>query len=196
MNRKVGILAYGSLISDPGEEIARARTETTKGVLTPFNVEFARSSSRRGNAPTLVPVNSGGSQVAGQVFVLDVPENEATVCLWRRETNRVGSGCTYKAPEIIGPNDVVVRRLENFAGVGVALYTEIAANIEPLTAENLARLAIESVQKTEQGRDGISYLIGAKRNGIETTLSANYEAEILQLSECDDLKEALLSLRG
>lgn len=196
MRGEVGILAYGSLIGDPGEEIARAKTSTIEGVLTPFNVEFARKSRSRGGAPTLVPVGNGGAWISGQVFVLNAPENEAADCLWRREIDRVGSGRTYKAPRNIGPNDVVVRRLENFAGVDVVLYTEIAANIEPLTAANLARLAIESVNKTDHGRDGISYLIAAKRNGIETALSGEYEAEILRLSECADLPKALMRLRG
>lgn len=195
MSGKVGILAYGSLIGDPGEEIERARIGTVDGVLTPFRVEFARKSRCRGGAPTLVPVGDGGARVLGQVFVLNTPENEGADCLWRREINQVGSGRTYKAPKNIGPDHVVVRRRKNFAGIDVVLYTEIAANIEPLTAANLARLAIESVNKSEPGRDGISYLIAAKRNGIKTALSRDYEAEILRLSECADLTEALMRLR-
>ena len=54
----VGILAYGSLIADPGVEIGPLivrRIET----LTPFSVEFARFSATRGGAPTAVPHSSG-----------------------------------------------------------------------------------------------------------------------------------------
>lgn len=44
----VGILAYGSLISDPGDEIENARTKIIHDVMTPFHIEFARSSKNRG----------------------------------------------------------------------------------------------------------------------------------------------------
>ena len=191
MTPTVGILAYGSLIGESGGEIAGATIRTTADVLTPFRVEFARQSRSRGGAPTLVPVTQGGSSVLGRVFVLDVPEDEAASRLWRREVHKVGSTRAYVAPKHIGPNTVVVRRLENFVGVNVVLHTEIAANIEPLTAKILAGLAIESVGKSDPGQDGISYLIAAKENGIRTALSANYEAEILRKSGCAGLAEAL-----
>ena len=55
MPKTIGILAYGSLISSPGDEIASATTETIKNVQTPFRVEFARTSTSRAGAPTLVP---------------------------------------------------------------------------------------------------------------------------------------------
>jgi hypothetical protein len=191
MTQTVGILAYGSLIDEPGEEIAGATTRTTADILTPFSIEFARRSRTRGSAPTLVPVSDGGSPVLARVFVLDVPEDEAANRLWRREVRKVGSGLPYTAPKDIGPNTVVVRRFENFANVDVVLYTEIAANIEPLTAKALAGLAIESVGKSSPGQDGISYFIAAKRNGIRTALSADYEAEILRQSGCASIEEAL-----
>lgn len=196
MNHTVGILAYGSLIGDPGEEIADATIHTVANVLTPFSIEFARQSGKtRGGAPTLVPVPDGGSTVQGQVFVVDVAEGEAANRLWRREVRKVGTGRAYVPPKEIGPNTVVVKRLENFAGVKVVLYTEIAANIEPLTAETLATLAIESVSKAAPGQDGISYLIAAKANGIGTALSADYENEILRQSRCSGLEEALAKYR-
>ncbi|WP_417770340.1 hypothetical protein [Stappia sp.] len=160
-------------------------------VLTPFSIEFARKSGSRGSAPTLVPVPAGGSAVQGRIFVLDVSEAEAANRLWRRETRKVGSGLAYVPPEKIGPNTVVVRRVENFGGVKVVLFTDIAANIEPLTAETLAILAIESVGKAAPGQDGINYLISAKANGIETALSPDCESEILRQSGCADLEEAL-----
>ena len=50
----VGILAYGSLIADPGVEIGPLivrRIDT----LTPFPVEYARFSATRGGRPTAVP---------------------------------------------------------------------------------------------------------------------------------------------
>jgi hypothetical protein len=196
MREAVGILAYGSVIGDPREEIARACVRIKEGIETPFNVEFARKSTKRGGAPTLVPVDKGGSQVVGALFVLDLPESEAASCLWRREINGVGSGRTYIAPKAIGENTVEIRRIVDFAGVDVVLYAHICANITPLTAGNLASLAIESVSAAEQGRDGISYLIEAKRSGIKTALSADYEAEILLRTGCAELHEALVTLRA
>ena len=193
--RTVGILAYGSLISTPGVEIEGGTTETKEQIHTPFNVEFARSSRKRGGAPTLVPVETGGVRVGGQIFVLDVEEQEAGHRLWRREIDAVGSGRLYKAPDVIGPNTVVVRRIEDLEGVDIVLYTDIAANIDPLTAGSLAQLAIDSVHKADRDRDGISYLIAAKRNGIRTALSDRYEEEILQRLAVSSLEEALASLR-
>src|SRR3954447_17111626 len=56
MSPKVGILAYGSLIDNPGAEIEAALISREADILTPFGVEFARSSSKGSGAPTLVPV--------------------------------------------------------------------------------------------------------------------------------------------
>lgn len=193
---EIGILAYGSLIDEPGEEIDAATVHRVTDVLTPFGIEFARQSSSRGGAPTLVPVQHGGSAVQGHVLVLDVPESEATNRLWRRETRKVGSGRHYVPPPQIGPNTVVVKRLENFAGIKVVLYTEIAANVEPLNADTLATLAIKSVSTATTGQDGISYLIAAQANGIKTELTEEYRAEILRRTGCADLEAALAKLQA
>lgn len=66
----VGILAYGSLIEEPGVEIEPLIVERQQGIETPFPVEFARSSDTRQGAPTLVPVDQGGSLVPAEVLVL------------------------------------------------------------------------------------------------------------------------------
>lgn len=191
----IGILAYGSLMSDPGAEIERARTDIIRDVMTPFHVEFARSSNGRGGAPTLVPVTTGGAHVRGQVFVMDVSEGEATDILYRREMGRVSDVTrTYKRPEPVIDNAVLVERLTNFAGLDVALYTQIAATISPLTAERLAALAIASVGKAPPDLDGISYLIATKKHGIQTALSPAYENEILKETQCQSLDEALETL--
>jgi cation transport regulator ChaC len=193
--RTVGILAYGSLIDDPEEEIGRAIIAVRGPVLTPFTVEFARKSSTRKGAPTLVPVERGGAQVQARILVLDVPEEEAANRLYRREIRKVGSGRIYKASKTDEPNKVTIKRLENFQGVDAVFYTSIGANIEPLTATELARLAIVSVREAEPGMDGISYLIRAKQNGIRTALSEQYEQEILRLVEAPDLEEALVRMQ-
>ena len=191
MSATVGILAYGSLLSAPDVEIKHAWVDTIKKVETPFHVEFARKSRERGNAPTLVPVKDGGATVAGSIYVLNVPEDEGAHILYRQEINRVGSKKRYDPVAATKPGFVKVRRLCRFRGVDVVLYTEIEANINPLTAKSLARLAIRSVARADKGRDGISYLIDAKRNGIETPLADGYEAEILRQSGRASLEESL-----
>ena len=47
----------------------------------------------------------------------------------------------------------------------------------------------------DNGRDGISYLLDAKRNGIVTPLSAPYELEILRRTETTRLGDALMKIR-
>lgn len=195
MNRSVGILAYGSLISSPGEEIDNLRQRTIDNIQTPFSVEFARSSKSRGGAPTLVPVEHGGTNVRGKIFVMNASEEDAANALYRREINKVGSGVKYDPPTQTTNNTVLLRRLTNFGGLDVVLYTNISANISPLTAERLAELAIRSVGKTEPNRDGISYLIAAKHHGIVTALSPAYEAHILTKTASDTLEDALNKLQ-
>lgn len=194
----VGILAYGSLIDDPGSEldaVIRERIETE----TPFSVEFARkSSTTRNEAPTLIPVESGGAKVKAEVLVLEptVTEAEATNMLYRRERHKVGEDIKYNPPKKPGKNTIVIERLTDFSHVDVVLYTRIGANIEKedLTAEHLAQLAIQSARADagKRGEDGISYLIDAKRNGIVTPLSTEYEEEILQQTGTKSLEDALM----
>ena len=161
----VGILAYGSLIDDPGCEIKAVISCKLKGVQTPFNVEFARSSSTRGGAPTLVPVEEGGAHVKAVILVLEeqVSVDKAKDMLWRRETNQVCSSNSYKPSPNPDLNTVCIKELRQFQNIEAVLYTSIKPNIDGLTPRKLARLAIDSVCKTERGqkRDGISYLINS-----------------------------------
>lgn len=195
MSGSVGILAYGSLLEDPGAEIEKASVSTVSGIKTPFKVEFARSSTRRGSAPTLVPIECGG-EVNAKIFVVDLPLAEAANCLYRRERNEVGSGLVYKEPKKVTPNTVLVKRLTEFGGVGTVFYTDIAANINPLTAERLAELAIGSARLQGNDRDGITYLMDAIENGIETPLTPAYAAEIMRRMEAASLEEALVKARA
>ncbi|MYB40475.1 hypothetical protein F4X86_04405 [Candidatus Saccharibacteria bacterium] len=195
MSATVGILAYGSLLSHPGKEIRNARIDTIGKVETPFCVEFARSSQGRGGAPTLVPVKDGGAAVIGSIYVLNVPPHEGANILYRREINKVGSKKRYDASAATKPNSVKVCCRRKLSGVNIVLYAKLKANIDSLTPESLARLAIRSVTSADNGRDGISYLIDARQHGIKTPLSDLYEAEILRQSGCDSLEEALRSYR-
>ncbi|MDE2790516.1 MAG: gamma-glutamylcyclotransferase [Paracoccaceae bacterium] len=187
----VGILTYGSLIFDPKCEIKDGRIRTIHDVMTPFHVEFVRSSNKRGGAPTLVPVMTAETCVKGKVFVIKFDE-EATDVLDRREINKVCTGKRFPRHRVANEKRVIVERLTEFAGLEVVLYTQTAANIEPITAEEFAELAIKSVHKKGPPYDGINCLIDAKKHGIVTALSPGYEAAILQRLGCGTLKEALV----
>lgn len=118
-------------------------------------------------------------------------EAEAIDILYRREIGKVDDMTrTFERPKRVTENTVLVERLTKFAGLDVVLYTQIAATITPLTAERLAELAIASVEIAKHGLDGISYLIDAKKHGIETALSSAYEVEILKETNCKSLEEA------
>jgi hypothetical protein len=61
VKRTLGILAYGSLIGDPREEIADATVKTlTTGIISPFSVEFARSSRTRKGGQRWCPLRMVG----------------------------------------------------------------------------------------------------------------------------------------
>ena len=82
----VGILAYGSLLNDPGAEL---RNHIVRRIpqKTPWPVEYARSSESRGGGPTLV-IHARGAPVDGAVLVLDIKNADidlALGCLRRRE---------------------------------------------------------------------------------------------------------------
>jgi hypothetical protein len=187
---RIGILAFGSLIDDPREEIAaiEVAAERMRDIFTPFPVEFARQSRERGGAPTLVP-HSKGAPVCAQIIVVETTLQEAKNCLWRRETNKVGQGGSYQHRDNPGVNTLVIKEYA-LAGMPVVLAATFQATIEPLTATHLAELAIGSAKEKKDGKDGISYLIAAKRNGIVTPLSPAYEAEILRLSDAPTLEAA------
>lgn len=190
----VGVLAYGSLIGDPGGEIAPLIAHRVPTV-TPFPVEFARLSGSRGGAPTVVP-HSSGHPVRAEVLVLSaVPLDEARNLLWRRETRSEGSGKVYR--EGHSANAVVVRDWPGFSGVTHVLYTDFHPDgkIPAPDPEALARAAIASVARARAGMDGISYLIGLLEAGVETALTPQYVAAILSQTGEAELGGALRQLR-
>jgi hypothetical protein len=183
---RLGLLAYGSLLWDPGPELEDILDlgSPINGVETQFNVEFARSTRSRGGGPTLVPVATGGAPVIGAIFPFRerLPVREAQTLVWRREVRR--SGGRYDAQRNADhPDKVFVDAHETLHNdFEVVLVVRIAPNIEPLNGDELATRAILSA-RTEFGsdrKDGISYLIGAKDSGIETPLQSDYEAAILR----------------
>lgn len=196
----IGILAYGSLIEEPGKEIEPIIIDRRQRIETPFSIEFARSSSTRDGAPTVVPVESGGCPVYATIFVLEagVSLDKAEDLLWRRETRNECSDKHYAPLATPSPNRMVVKTLRDFEGIDVVLYTKLGANISDINAEKLADLAIESA-KSEAGRngkDGISYLISVKRQGISTPLMPGYEKEILRKTSASGLDDALSRCRN
>jgi cation transport regulator ChaC len=197
---RIGILAYGSLIDDPGKELEPLIRERVSNVQTPFSVEFARSSSSRDGAPTLVPVEDGGAQVQGVILVLDptAEVRRATDLLWRRETRNECSDKHYCPPANPGPNAVVVEHLQNLVDVETVLFTKIGANIKNRSPEHLADLAICSARRVAGARrlDGISYLISVKKQGIQTPLLPDYEAAILRKADAQTLDEAYDKIRS
>ena len=189
----VGILAYGSLGDDPGEEIGPLVVGRVEEVETPFRVEFARQSRTRDGAPTLVPVSENGASVKANILVLEnVSGSEAADMLWRRETRREGSGERCDPSFEPGVNDVLVRRLQDFGGLDTVLYVEIGANITDRSPRNLAELAVRSAgaDAGRRDRDRIAYLIGAKKNCVTTPLMPEYEREILRLAGTETLEQA------
>ena len=190
----IGILAYGSLITDPGDELLESTQRVVDNIRTPFKVEFARSSKTRDGAPTLVPVESGGSRVNATLFILKnhVGREQAQNMLWRRETNQPGSSKRYMPRRRVTDKTVVVSEYSDFGDVEVVFFTKIASNISPLTSLVLATLAVSSARAHagSQQRDGISYLINAKKVGIVTPLIGSYEHEVLRLTGTESLADA------
>ncbi len=188
----IGILAYGSLIGDPGDEIGpvikdRIPTET------PFPVEYGRfSTSTRGGAPTVVP-HTSGKPVAAEILVLssEVSLDEAESMLWRRERRKEGSGEKYRRRTT--RNAVLVEDSPNFHGIEHVLYTDFntTGKISSPAPRVLAEAAVKSVFVAARGMDGISYLIDLTSKGVITELTEKYKEEILTLTHSNDLMEAL-----
>jgi hypothetical protein len=192
--RKIGVLAYGSLIDDPGPELA-AKIKMRLKTLTPFPVEYARiSSGTRAGAPTLVPHHSG-CPVSAEILVLDddVSVEDAKSLLWRRETRKTGA---EKYSEGTSPNSVLVRVIDTPCVISV-LHTDFRdeGKIPNPTSDDLAKRAIESVGKADEGRDGISYLMNTMASGIQTSLTRSYCDEILKQTNTGSLTEALMKVK-
>lgn len=188
----IGILAYGSLLDDPGEALAHVTVQVLDVAATPFAVEFGRSSRSRDGAPTLTRVEDQGAPVPAGVFVLD-PSLDlvgARTLLYRRESHRNTAVASGARPSWI-------HCLRGFAGVDVCLYAALARNIRSLEPKALAKLAVASAARTSGAlrRDGISYLEAQLRRDVRTPLSRMYEDEILKLVGASDLSSAWCQVR-
>jgi hypothetical protein len=195
---KLGILAYGSLIDNPGIELQPLIIDR---ILcdTPFKVEYARVSNTRDNAPTLIPVSEGGRTIKAQILVLSeaVTTEQAKSMLWRRERHITNVTRKYTRPNNPGINAVLIEQLHHFNNVELVLYTSIGKNIEgKVTPLLLADYAIASIGANAGAmeKDGIRYLLAAKKNGIITEFSEEYENEILKKTNTRSLKETIQQL--
>ncbi len=193
MINSVGILAYGSLVGDPGPELSPLII-TSISSDTPFGIEYGRKSQTRGNAPTLTIVENVGVKVNAKVLILDPKVNlqAAKNMLYRRERRIDDLTINYSEP---GPNSVRmrIRVLPNFQNISSVIYVDLPSNIEHVTPENLAALAIASAM-TDAGdkkMDGINYLRNNIDNGIITPLTRQYEQEILRQSDTTNLQAAI-----
>jgi len=192
---KIGILAYGSLIDNPGEEIEPLIIERIK-CITPFKVEYARTSSSRSGAPTLIPSVTMGKQVNATILVLEnsTELEYAKSILWRRERHKVGESANYiviKSPKV---NQVVIKTINDYENVETVIYTSLGQNISgEINSEKLADLSIKSIldEAGATKKDGIRYLLSAKENNIETKFSNEYEKQILIKTGTDTLEEAI-----
>ena len=206
-----GILAYGSLLTDPGDEISWATERSIENVITPFAVEYARSSQRRAGAPTLVPVpDESGARVQAQILVIrpDMSDHIVANILYRREVNRVGvQKVVYDQQKQSQKRDpVLVETARDLAGVPYVFYTRLKPNLDFVLrddlateekAERLAHLAMDSVtpETFNEGCDGIRYLSDAIAHGIQTPLTDLYKCAVLRLADnAPDLEEARLRI--
>lgn len=217
MSHHLAVLAYGSLLADPGAELVPVIVDR-RPVQTPFAVEYARCSSSRAGAPTLVKMEEPGigAPVQAQLLLLhdDATVEAARHMLYRRETNRVGEkSVTYdderqRKRRNAGKDAIVIETLWDFEGVRAVLYADLLPSDDSLLddaispedkANKLACLARQSVTRETfcSQRDGIRYLADAIRHGIQTPLTDLYRCAVLRLADdAPNLEEARLRIAG
>lgn len=172
--RPVAVLAYGSLIDEPGPELA-AVIAGRRPCRTPFGVEYGRASQRWGGGPVLVP-HPRGAPVAGTLLLLapGIALGAAVEMVAAREGLPDARGVV--AVDLPGERLVIAASLPRNLP---------APDMRPGA---LARRAAASVAHGE--RNGVAYLRRALASGIATPLTAAYRAELLRLAGADTLEEA------
>jgi hypothetical protein len=172
--RRVAILAYGSLLYEPGPALA-SLIVGAEPCRTPFPVEYGRASRRWHGGPVLVPHGRGGP-VDGALLVLaeGVELGQAAEMLAERE----GLDGTRGVVQVELPGDRLV------------LSASLPRNLpEPDMAPGaLARRAVESARAGP--RNGVAYLRGAVGAGVVTPLTEAYAAAVLELVGAPSLADA------
>jgi hypothetical protein len=180
---RVAVLAYGSLIGEPGPRLA-AMIADRETVTTPFPVEFGRASRRWGDGPVLT-VDPRGAPVAGRLLVLhaSVGLGDAVMTLAERE------GCPP------GPAIVQVDLGRPLTVLACALPRNLSRRmIEP---DALADRALASL--VHGPRNGVAYLAAALEAGIATPRIGPYAEAVLERAGAADLGvsgERLVAFRG
>ena len=191
----IGILAYGSLITHPGQEIESVLDHVIPDVMTPFPVEYARRSRSRAGAPTLVPIPIGcGTPVNAVVLVLKkyTRKKKAQNFLYRRELHKEGDPKVFYDDQVQRQkrDALVIETMKNQFGLSVIYYTALKPNFTEILdtkltqeqkAELLARAAIDSLTQETYAKemDGIQYLADNIEAGVVTVLTEVYAQAIL-----------------
>jgi hypothetical protein len=191
----IGILAYGSLITHPGQEISSVLDHVIPDVMTPFPVEYARKSGTRAGAPTLVPIPiGGGTPVKAVVLVLKkyTRKKKAQNFLYRRELHKEGDPKVFYDDQVQRQkrDALVIETMKNQFGLSVIYYTALKPNFTEILdtkltqeqkAELLVRAAIDSVTQGTYAKemDGLQYLADNIEAGVVTVLTEVYTKAIL-----------------
>jgi hypothetical protein len=171
-----GILAFGSLIWEPGELVSLEKVGEVI-CTTPWPVEFGRSSRRRGWAPTLVKVRRGLKVRARVLLYRDDPDHVEATLAKREGINLAKRPKDIKACLVPG------------VSVKPIWYSGLAPNITRPSPHCLARLAIASVKPCPEG-NGIRYLRECLKLSIRTSMTQAYRDEILRITGQTNLEEA------
>jgi hypothetical protein len=172
--RTVAIMAYGSLIHEPGPELGLVVVDR-RPCRTPFPVEYGRASRRWGGGPVLVPhpVHRGAG---GVLLVLNaaVALGQAVELLREREGLPGGHGVV----EVDTPGPYLV--------IAACLPRNLPApDMRPRA------LAARAVTSAASGpRNGIAYLRRACAFGVRTPLTDEYTAAVLDLTGAPTLEDA------
>jgi hypothetical protein len=172
--RRLAILAYGSLLHTPGPGLAPLIVDR-EPCRTPFPVEYGRASRRWHGGPVLVPHPRGGA-VDGALLVLSeaVDLGIAVDLLAEREG-------------LPGPRGVIQVDLP---GGRLVLAASLPRNLPApdMEPDALARRALES--GSAGARNGVAYLRGAIAMGIRTPLTEAYVERVLARAGTSSLEEA------
>lgn len=172
--RPIAILAYGSLLNDPGPQLAPLIVGR-EPCETPFPVEYGRASRRWNDGPVLVP-HPDGAAVAGALLLLSpgLPLGVAVDLLAEREGLLSARG-VVEVP---------------MGGGRMVLAASLPRNLPrpDMRPRALARRAAASVPRGE--RNGVAYLRRALGNGIRTPRTDAYAEEVLALAGAASLEDA------
>lgn len=213
-----GILLYGPMRIDPGNEITQYAEAISPEALTPFSVEFAHVGEYYGGAPILAVMTDGsGAPVPSTLLrmdpILDLDEVFLDFLIYPRYVLKRDEekGLTYVEVASEKKGVIGIESLARFHDRERVLFLAPVPNLafvmdqEMSDAEKghrLAALAVESLTDLTypSGTDGISYLIDAIDQGVETPLTAAYRDAVLVLDDsAPDLvttRERLAARRG